>query len=137
MSRTKWQSGLEYDLSASAATAASTGYREYTAGLVQSGSSDPSASIMHSSLDADVTWTRVTTNVFSGSCPGAFPAGKFVSIPTVFTSGSNSLLLWTSRNTDDLIKLDATVISGPAVTGSILDNMLVSGAVVSFKIQLT
>lgn len=133
MPRAEGQTEYQY----AAEQAALVGYREYMANLTQSGSSAPSASILHSSLSNGVTWTRGAANVFSGSLTGAFPAGKLVSIPTVFASGSIQSLLWVTRESDDVVLLNATVISGAAVTGSILDNMLVSGAVVNFKVQLT
>lgn len=47
-------------------------YSKYVANIFQSGTSDPSATVLENTI-GDIVWTRVATGVYRGTLSGAFP----------------------------------------------------------------
>jgi hypothetical protein len=80
-------------------------YKSYVALINQSGTSDPSESVLENNLGFNITWTRGGQGYYYGTATGGFPSGKVV----CFISGG---LAYGA----DLVKLSANTFNNVMLT---------------------
>lgn len=80
-------------------------YLVYTATLVQSGTSAPTATVLENTLGGTVAWTYDSDGTYEGALTGAFTSGKvFLHLENLFWDGANTnLLQWVDADTIRLI----------------------------------
>jgi hypothetical protein len=74
-----------------------TGYLSYVALLAQTGTDDPTATVLKNELGGTVVWTRSRAGLYIGTLAGAFPSGRTILPP--FGIISNQIFLGVGLNT--------------------------------------
>lgn len=63
-------------------------YKSYVAFFDQSGTGDPTVTVIVNELSGPIVWTRTGTGQYSGTLAGAFTIGKTISYFTLSTPGN-------------------------------------------------
>lgn len=64
--------------------------KSYVAILTQTGTSNPTVTVLHNSIGEDIIWTRANVGVYTGTTNGKFTLNKTTAPP--FTTGSPTRL---------------------------------------------
>lgn len=82
-------------------------YKVYSALLTQTGTNDPTATVLGNSLSAAIAWTRTGAGTYIGTLIGAFPASKVLILVSgdVNTGLGLGVLYYASRTSSNVITL--------------------------------
>lgn len=103
----------------SAASPGGSSYLVYTARITQSGTSNPSATVIGDNTIGDIVWTRSDVGRYIGTLTGAFPSGRTVAPPfdltvdggcaamqPVYNATPNAYSYQLVRGTDNIVNLN-------------------------------
>lgn len=100
-------------------------YKLYAALITQSGTSDPTATVLFNNLtenSEEIVWTRWTTGTYRGTLAGVFTNGLTVGLINVYgnSSGQNAYAVTARRGTTDYFQI--TTGSGGALIDALMTN---------------
>lgn len=84
-----------------------TGYKMYDAIIEQTGTSNPTATVLRNTLGGTVVWTRSGVGVYAGTLAAAFPAGKVI-VTYGYDYNGSAFQVFASRNGDNALALLGT-----------------------------